>query len=212
MFGDKATVSMMTIHDDRAGEGLNLAFPNMSTCAAIICVLDDRLVGVHKTMGSISGKQLQLFDYAKTLIDGDTVHKVIIAGWNATTASDSKHPPVEIRNALGCPDAATYIFNYATTTLTSKNTHSGKKITQPAFKTHMTGSKMKDLCTFAARNGTDFPHISAKRTTKVGNAMDGKTLYADGMGSDLAKFGSVAEDVTSSHDHLINQNKFTQVG
>ena len=47
---------MMTIHDDRAGEGLNLAFPNMSTCAAIICVLDDRLVGVHKTMGSISGK------------------------------------------------------------------------------------------------------------------------------------------------------------
>lgn len=216
MFGNKSTKSMMVIHDDRAGEGGDLAFPNMSTCAAVICVLNDRLVGVHKTAGSISGRQKNLFDFAKEeLIKGAQVHKLVIAGWSAKTGQNSSHSPTEIRNALGCQDAATYVFDYATTTLSGKNTHSGKKIKEPAFKTHTMGSKMKDLCTFVTHSGTGFPIVTVKRTTKVQNVnISMSTLMTQGHkhGSDMFRFASVTEDVTSSHDHPINQNKFTQVG
>lgn len=206
MFGNAQTISLMTIHDDRAGQGSNLAFPNMSSCAAIVCVLGNRLVGVHKTQGAITGKQLDLFAYAKTLINNETVHKIVVTGWNAGTGVGAKHDAAAIRNALGQPNVATYFYNLATST---QGAHDSD-----AFKTGIFKSKMSDLCTFAAQNGTNFPRISVKRTTKVTNAnISMKTLLEAGheMKSDAVRFGSVAEDVTSSHDHAIGQNKFTQI-
>ncbi len=206
MFGNAQTISLMTIHDDCAGEGANLAFPNMSSCAAIVCVLGDRLVGIHKTLGAITGKQLALFEYAKSLIDNDTVYKIVITGWKAGVGCTVGHDAATVRNALGNPNVATYFFNLATTTKGSRDSD--------AYKTGTSKSKMSDLCTFAARNGTDFPRITVKRTTKVTNAnIATPTLRAAGHKdvSPAFRFGAVAEDVTSSHDHAISQNKFTQV-
>ena len=200
MFDARATVSMVTVHDDRAGAGDRLAFPNMSSCAAVVCVLDGTLVGVHKTIGPIAAKQRELFDYARDdLISGARVHRIVIAGWGADRDS-GVHPAVAIRNALGVPDAPVSYYSFGDPTGTYK-TGSGKK-------------KMTDLCTFAVRNGTGFPIITVKRTTKVANQnVSTATLLQQGHkpGSPIFRFGSVVEDVSSSHDHPINQSKFTQV-
>lgn len=202
MFGAVQTISMMTIHDDCAGQGTSLAFPNMSSCAAIVCVLGNRMVGVHKTQGAIDGKKLALFAYARTLINNEIVHKIIITGWNAGVGGAAE----TIRNTLGQPNVAIYFYNLATTTKGAYNSD--------AFRTGMLKGKMSDLCTFAVQNGTAFPHISVKRTTKVTNAnIAMKTLLEAGhkAGSDAIRFGAVAEDVTSSNDHAIGQNQFTQI-
>ena len=197
MFGSRSTKNLMSIHDDRAGEGDALAFPTMSSCAAIICVLDDRLVGVHKVMGAINGHQTKLFDYARDqLIRGDAVHMIVISGWQVTADDTTKHSPTAIRNALGCQDVATFIYSYGDATGT--------------YKTGKTKRAMAGLCTLASHNGTGFPYVSVKRTAKVTNTMDGAAIH--NLGSAVEKnFGSVAEDVTTSHDHLINRNKFTQI-
>ena len=209
MFGNRSTKTLMTIHDDRAGEGATFAFPTMSSCAAVICVMQDRLVGIHKTQGNITGKPAQLFNYARnTLIHGDQIRMIVIAGWNATTGNSSMHSPTDIRSALGAQNVPAYIFNYATTT---KKTNG---FTAHAMKTGATHAKMTDLCTFVSRNGTGFPFISVKRSTKVTNVntvMSSLQKQGHQFGSDTFRFGSVDEQVTSSHDHLINQDKFTQV-
>lgn len=206
MFGNAQTISLMTIHDDCAGQGTNLAFPNMSSCSAIVCVLGNRLVGVHKTKGAIDGKKLDLFAYAKTLINNEIVHKIVITGWKAGPGVAAWHDAAAIRNSLGQPNVATYFYNLATTTKGAYNSD--------AYKTGIFKDKMSDLCTFASQNGTNFPRISVKRTSKVTNAnIAMKTLMDAGhrMGSDAIRFGAVAEDVTSSHDHAIGQNQFTQI-
>jgi len=206
MFADRAQIKLMTIHDDRTGQGENLAFPSMSSCAAVICVLNDRLVGVHKTQGAISGRQLRLFNYAKTLIGGEQVHKVVIAGWRAEKGSTVGHAPNEIRKALDLPDVATYYLNYATTTHGPKD--------DSAYKTGFFKTAMTDLCTFAHRNGTDFPMITVKRSSKVANSNIDMNRFKE-MGhpfaSDICQFGSLEEDVTASNDHTIGQDQFTRL-
>lgn len=200
MFDARSTVAMMVVHDDRAGAGEQLAFPNMSSCAAVVCVLDDMLVGVHKTRGPIAGKQQALFSYARDeLIDGATVHRIVVAGWEVDRDGDV-HSAVAIRNALGAPKAPVFYYNFGEA--------------RGTYQTGFTKKKMSDLCTFATRNGTGFPQITVKRTTKVDNQNKSLvTLIEQGhkQGSLIVRFGSVSEDVSSSHDHPINQTKFTQV-
>ncbi len=107
MFDKRATVNLMTVHDDCAGKGQRLAFPNVSSCAAVICVLDTDLVGIHRTQGNITGKGLQLFKFAKEkLIGGAKIHQIVIAGWN-TGAKGTGHSATEIRNSLNAHDTPT---------------------------------------------------------------------------------------------------------
>ncbi|MEL6999660.1 MAG: hypothetical protein AAFN27_01150 [Pseudomonadota bacterium] len=202
--------TMMVIHDDRAGSGDSLAFPNMSTCCAVICVLPNTLVGIHKTLGEISGKQLRLFNYARDeLINGATVHQIVMAGWYARENS-TKHSPAVIRDALNCQNVPTFFYDYATHTVNRKDSK-GKKTVEPAHKTHSTGFKMQDLCTFAQRDGTAFPKVSVKRSSKVANTIDGAALYAKGTTSQFKSLGSVDEAITYKNDHLINRNQFKQI-
>jgi hypothetical protein len=46
---------MTVIRDDECGWGQDLVFPTMSTCVAIVCVLSNTLVGIHKTQGWHAG-------------------------------------------------------------------------------------------------------------------------------------------------------------
>src|SRR5262249_19522159 len=87
------------IHDDQYGVGTELAFPTMSSCAACVVVLDDRLVGIHKTQGwhRFSKRAFQL---AAREIWGHRMHRLYIAGWNV--GSPESHNIDEIRRALGC--------------------------------------------------------------------------------------------------------------
>lgn len=159
-----------------------------------------RLVGVHKTIGAIAGKQQQLFDYARDdLINGARVHRIVIAGWGVAR-DGGVHSAVAIRNALGVPNAPVSFYSFGAATGT--------------YETGLGKKKMSDLCTFASRNGTGFPLITVKRTTKVANQdLSMGTLLQQGHDgrSPIVRFGSVTEDVRSSHDHPINQSKFTQV-
>jgi hypothetical protein len=91
----------MSILDDQAGSGTDLAFPSMSSCAAIICVLPGGLVGIHKTQGD-QPKHTRLYAHAQGLIAGAAISDLYIiaflAGHNVTT----------IKTAFGCAAAWTY--------------------------------------------------------------------------------------------------------
>ena len=196
MFDRRETKTLMTIHDNRAGQGMDLSFPSMSTCAAIICVMEYRLVGLHKTLGPATDSG-GLFKYAKTLIGEDKVHLIAIAGWVAKEEEGWLHNPRGIREQLDQVDTPTYYYNYETGSYTTRNNNR-----RPLFKPNKYRRRMIDLCTFASHNGTDFPLVSFKRSTKV-------TVTPANANS---QYGSVDEQVRSSHDHLINRSEFKTVG
>ncbi|MGF6856942.1 hypothetical protein [Paraburkholderia sp. CI3] len=199
------TRTVMSIHDDQTGEGTALAFPTMSTCSAIICVLVDRLVGVHKTQGW-RGSTNTLFARAVALIGGDRVYELYIAGWNV--GSKEYHNISQIQNALGCADVATYVLDYHNADVIIKNKHSGDLVNQQAFQARkgkvFTPSPTSDLCTFAFHTGKRNPTIGIKRSSKVNiTASDN-----DAVRENLKREGrdgmmiAVTEDIQTPSDHL----------
>lgn len=156
-----ATRRIMSIHDDGVGEGSELAFPTMSSCSACICVLDDRLVGVHKTQGWVPFHD-KIFAHAKRLIGTSTVHGLYVAGWNA---GGSQHDLQKISTALGLTGTRRASIWYANFTNATEKRESGG--VNDAYKPTPFGNKMTDLCTFAFRNGTKAPKVGVKRTSKV---------------------------------------------
>jgi len=192
------TRDIMSIHDDGAGEGPSLAFPTMSSCSACICVLDDRLVGVHKTQGSDT-IHLKLFAYAKQLIGTAKVHGLYVAGWNAGT--DQHHDLNEIARGLGLAGARRAPIFCADYNNSSYTTPRGRKAM--AFKPGTFNRKMTDLCTFAFRNGTGAPTVGVKRMTKV--TVHDLDQYASQRKEDRVRLGmGVRESLMLSYPERIN--------
>ena len=197
------TRNIMSIHDDGAGAGLDLAFPTMSSCAACICVLNDRLVGVHKTQGWVPNHD-KLFAYAQRLIGTDRVHGLYIAGWNA---GDEQHEVRKISTALGLTGARrapVWLANYSNTTTKAP---SGNTVV--AFRPGPFNNKMTDLCAFAYRNGTQAPSVGVKRTSKVtvhsiegGYAQRKSDAQKLGMSERESSFLSYVEDIETPSEHL----------
>ncbi|MEM7671484.1 MAG: hypothetical protein AAF317_20580 [Pseudomonadota bacterium] len=131
----------------------------------------------------------------------------MIAGWKVES-NGSWHNATEIRGALQLADTPTNYLSYATTT----KKESG--FTNANFKTGWHAKKITSLATFASLNGTAFPQISVKRSKKVTNEEQAAgTLYQQGhaLNGDKYRLGSVAEDVTASKNHVINQAKFSRL-
>jgi hypothetical protein len=149
---------MMSIHDDQTGEGTDLAFPTMSTCAAIVCVLPNTLVGIHKTQGW-RASTATLFGHALGLINGAAVREIYIAGWNMH--DPNAHDPAQIIAALNCANVPFFVCNYSNSTQTVGN------VTQAAYKAGKFVKKANDLCTFAFHKGNADPEFGMKRTPKV---------------------------------------------
>jgi hypothetical protein len=195
----------VSIHDDMYGEGTQLAFPAMSTCSAIIAVLDDRLVGVHKTMDRApDGGQRWTNTHAKILTaaaakirSGGGARELYIAGWRVQ-GTDGRHEVAPIRAALGCADVPTYLYNYADSFKASRGGG------ETAY-THFGGrhKKANDVCTFAFHRGNEPPLIGIKRTTKV-------TIVTKNSGP----YGGEAlvETIETPSDHLHELKKFLDFG
>jgi hypothetical protein len=202
------------LHDNMYGAGQQLAFPTMSTCAACICVLDNQLVGIHKTQGWGS-RQVRLFQLAVAAIGAAVVRRLYIAGWNV--GDPDRHDVAQIRAALGCLGVPTFTFNYANTIQTHLQWDGRglqfihNRVFQPAWYV----SKAINLCTFAFHEGTQVPTIGVKRTTKV--AVDNSARQAQrdllvsmyGMADSL--YMGVAETITTPSDHLHWLTTFTRV-
>lgn len=156
------TTTMMSIHDDQIGEGMELAFPTMSSCAAIIAVTSEGLIGLHKTVGWNALKSLY-FGMARDMIGHRLVSQLIVAGWHAGKADF--HDIDQIRAELHLNDVYTTYCDYATG-------HNGKEDTfQPARKGLWKPRATACLCTFASLR-TGMPQVSIKRSAKVRVARD----------------------------------------
>jgi hypothetical protein len=198
------TRTVTSIHDDQMGSGTSLAFPTMSTCSASICVLADRLVGVHKTQGW-SGIKTTLFEEAAALIGEGKVYELYIAGWNV--ASEEHHDINQIRNALGCAKVPTYVFDYHNADVIVTNRHSGKMLNQQAFQARkgrvFTPSPTSDLCTFAFHTGKRNPIIGIKRSTKVAiTASDNDAFKKNQKLGRKGMMIALTEDIQTPSDHL----------
>lgn len=200
------TRRIMSIHDDCAGDGVDLAFPTMSSCAACICVLDDRLVGVHKTQGWVPFHD-KLFNYAKRLIGTAKVHGLYVAGWNADT---TRHDLSQIANALGLTGSRQVRMWSANYTNTTKAAPSGKL--NDAHRPGPLKNKMTDLCTFAFMNGTQAPKVGIKRESKVTvhaimardaeRKIDAQKLGMSDRESQMLSYEEMI-DTPSSHLHFV---------
>ncbi len=143
------------IHDDQFAEGANLAFPDMTSCSAVICVLPGTLIGVHKTMGW-TARHNTLFGRAQAAIGARVVSRVYIAGWNVP----AQHNPAQIRAALGLP-LATRIY-------TSNYTHGHRRNGNPRYNPGLFRDYVHSICTFASfRAANTAPRVGIKRDTKV---------------------------------------------
>lgn len=155
------------INEEQYGRGENLAFPSMSSCAAIICDLGDELVGVHKTIGWLS-VHTKVFQLALNACNGKVPRALYITGWDVS--DPEKHSVDKIRTALNCNGVATYVFDYHNAMMTIECKGSDGGIVQKekdAFKPAMFSKKMSDLCTFALTNPLVAPSIGAKQSKKV---------------------------------------------
>jgi hypothetical protein len=198
------TRNILAIHDDEYGEGTALAFPTMSSCAACVCVLDNTLVGVHKTQGTY-GRHTRLFQLAVLAIGGRLVRRLYIAGWNVGV--QNCHDVGQIQQDLGCQNTPTYTFNFANAQKThaQQNGDGLEYVQHQAFKAGWFVSKAEDLCTFAFHDGTYTPRIGVKRTSKVAvdisnRDADKAQLYnAHRRDSD---YMAVNESITTPSNHL----------
>lgn len=89
------------IREDRAGRGQCLAFPQMSSCAAVIAVLDTDLVGGHFTADLAPGDTpprhvLDNIGRMQEMIGAAPIRRLLIVGFN------QNHQPAQICAALGC--------------------------------------------------------------------------------------------------------------
>lgn len=186
---------MMSMHDDQAGEGVALAFPTVSTCAAVIAVLGDRLVGLHKTSG-ISRNYGKLIQRGLSLLNFRYVRALYIAGWNLD--QPSKHDPRAIRQALGCTHAPIYISNLSSTRDSWERT---------TYSPHPFATAANDVCIFAYHQGSRAPRIGLKRSSKVtvkrsvGGTQQINQL-AQQLGMGFALIYGVEEEITTTSDHL----------
>lgn len=182
---------MMSMHDDQAGEGVALAFPTVSTCAAVIAVLGDRLVGLHKTSG-ISRNYGKLMQRGLSLLGGCYVRALYMAGWNLD--QPSKHDPRAIRQVLGCAHVPIYISNLSSTR-------------DSLERTHPFATAANDVCIFAYHQGSRAPRIGLKRSSKVtvkrsvGGTQQINQL-AQQLGMGFALIYGVEEEITTTSDHL----------
>ncbi len=157
------TRQVCAIHDDQVGDGAELAFPTMSTCAACIAVrnyagIGYRLIGVHKTRGW-TPKHDRLFQIARETMGWIPPSRVYILGWNVDhtdTSPNAVHSVAKIRTALNGAGVPTFAFDYVNAT----------KGPNQALKIKGTG-KMIDVCTFASVNPAGQVTIGIKRTPKV---------------------------------------------
>ena len=204
----------MSIHDDCFGSGENLAFPTMSSCSACICVLDDRLVGVHKTQGWHQNTHDSLFKFARKSIGTAKVHGLYVAGWNA--GSDQHHDLGTISQKFGLTGtrkAPIWVFDYKNASIKAP---SGNK--SDAFKPGVLNNKMSDLCTFAFRDGTQAPKVGVKRTTKV--TVHQLDEFSSKRKDDRHRFGMTQREsfmlsypenleTPSNHLHYVNFESFS---
>ena len=189
----------MTIHDDQAGAGLKLAFPTMSTCAAIVAQLPNTLVGIHKTQGW-RNHTVAVFNSANALIGGANIISLHILGWNVD--DPARHDITVIRATLNCNNVPTYTFNYSTNSETSFQAPRSP------------GDPTSDLCTFVEFVNFLSPDFYVKRTTKVVCARD-RAAYsqfvANNGGYPAARYMGFNETIDVKHRHPIRWMDFTRV-
>jgi len=147
----------MALHDDQAGVGDNLAFPTMSSCAAIVVRLANTLVGIHKTQ-TWHNNTAKLFQVANAMIGASAITDVYILAWNAGVAE--AHDVTQIRQTLNANAVPCYVFDYS------------NKAKDKFKAPHNWSSAMSDLCTFATFNAGARPTFAVKRTTKVVSERD----------------------------------------
>lgn len=196
--------TMISIHDDEFGAGESLAFPSMSTCAACVVVLPNRLVGIHKT-SRWNNKKAHIFQLARSAIGTAVKQRLYIAGWHV--GNPAEHDVAQIRNALGCANVPTYIFNFANTIMAQEvKTQDGGHyfVESPMFKSGLFGTKANDLCTFAFHDRTK-ARIGVKRTEKVKvqktNRTVQKTHLQNRYGGDY-QYMACIDTITTDSDHL----------
>lgn len=74
---------MMCLREEGVGKGKKLVFPNMSSCAAFILVLDDDLIGIHKTTSTNNDLiNFQVERATKSISNNQKEDlKLYVAGW-----------------------------------------------------------------------------------------------------------------------------------
>ena len=181
--------TLYAVHDNEFGVGAQLAFPTMSTCAACVVVLANRLVGVHKT-SSWDLKHFRLFQLARAAIGTSPIARLYIAGWNV--GDPACHDIGQIRTYLQCQHVPTYVFDYHNSNWTIQTTDGGlEMVRSPAFKPGLFVNRAIDLCTFAFHNNNGYEaRIGVKRTSKATvndagrNGRGPHSSYCTGMISD----------------------------
>ncbi len=93
---------MMILVDDCVGQGMELAFPKMSTCTAVVIVSNNDLIGGHFTAdpapagtaaaGHTNSKMTKMLN----LLGGNPINQLLIVGFN------NNHNPQNIKDGLGC--------------------------------------------------------------------------------------------------------------
>jgi len=189
------------IHDDECGAGTTIVFPTMSTCIAVICVLDTTLVGIHKTM-TWDGRTTALFQRAIALINGATINELYLLGWDIT--NNAAHDLAQIRTTLGATAVPTYTCNYTNSTYV--NAHNK---TLPAYQPGLfwKPDPTTDLATFAWHKGRTSPDIGVKRSSKVTVVQDqvAKTAFRQQVG--VTQYDATQERVqkASTHFHVLRR-------
>jgi hypothetical protein len=189
----------MTLHDDQAGEGHKLAFPTMSSCAAIVARLPNTLVGIHKTM-QWTNAAVRVFNHANALIGGANVISLHILSWRLD--DQNAHDITQIRGALNCNNVPTYAFNYS---------NIGTKSFQAP---RSDGELATDLCTFAEFHAFLSPDFYVKRTTKVVCQRDAnayRQFLGNNGGYSVARVMGFTETIDASNRHPIRWMDFTRV-
>jgi len=142
---------MTVLKEECSGEGHELVFPNMSSCAAVICLLDDKsLVGIHKTLASYKNSK-KSWEHARDIIKRRKILQMYVVGW-ITNKAGRPHFPEEIISFLVPDDNENWKSIQLFVKDYGKNKKSIKAIKKSMKAYTKAGKDGGGLCTFAKLN------------------------------------------------------------
>ena len=184
------TKTVIKISEDCVGSGTDLGFPNMSSCTAVVCVLDNLLIGAHFTMDRSGNDQAttHLCGRISQAIGGNAVHRLLIVGWN------SKHNPVAIKNHINCNPTKSAAYD-----ISGHGYGFFKSVDYTVF------------LNFSFVSADAMPTIWLKRDSKVSKQDDGNQWQANWLQQPSGQRGGYNSSITTQNTHSILRRHFTQL-
>jgi len=193
------TTPMTVLFEECSGEGNELAFPSMSSCVAVICLLDGgSLVGIHKTTSQASTNKY--WEAAIAVINKRKILRIYVVGWITTETGETAHSPKEIVSFLMPDDNE----NEEKVQLFVSDYGEIKKVSEEKEKSAITNRKREEvgggtLCTFARLNADMSVSIGFRQNQKLIFKRNAKTKRG-------ARFKPIHMDVSVSGSFYATKN------